>query len=214
MTTERSMTRMEANRTAILERAIEVFAEEGFRDADVQKIAEKAGVGYGTVYRYFCTKEQLFWTATYVVLERLGAQVRESVNGCDGAIEALRAAGLAYASFLEAHPEYLAVFVESRAEFRGRIPPLHREFHHNLVQLLVEILERSIAKKEIRPLDARGVVISLGSILYGVTMFGCYVQDQYTICELAEQTLDVFLGGIKATNSLENRHSSHCDSED
>lgn len=194
---EQNETRMQAKRDAILAKAIEAFAKDGFQNADVQIIAEEAGVGYGTVYRYFRTKEELFWAATYVVLEQLGAHVRESISGCRGAIEALRAAGLAYVSFLEAHPEYLAVFVESRAEFHGRIPPLHREFHHNLVQLLVEILERGIAKREMRPLDARSVVNSLGSVLYGVTMFGCYVQDQCTMSELAKQTLDVFLGGIQ-----------------
>lgn len=59
----RSKARMRAKREVILTRASEAFAEDGFQDADVQMIAEKAGVGYGTVYRYFRTKEELFWSA-------------------------------------------------------------------------------------------------------------------------------------------------------
>jgi AcrR family transcriptional regulator len=35
----------------ILARSIETFAEHGFQDADVQVIAEKAGVGYGNFSR-------------------------------------------------------------------------------------------------------------------------------------------------------------------
>jgi AcrR family transcriptional regulator len=197
MSDERSEARTRANREVILTRAIEAFAEDGFQDADVQMIAEKAGVGYGTVYRYFRTKEKLFWSATYVVLERLGAHVRESISQCRGAIEALRAAGLAYVGFFEANPECLAVFVESHAEFHGHIPPLHRDFHEKIVQSFVETLERGIAEGDIRPLDARSIVISLGCVLYGVVMFGCYVEDQYTISELAKQALDIFLGGIE-----------------
>ena len=54
-------------RQAILEQAIRTFAELGFRGADVQVIADRAGVGKGTVYRYFHSKEDLFWATTYEV---------------------------------------------------------------------------------------------------------------------------------------------------
>ena len=207
----RSVARVQAHREAILARAIEVFAEEGFRDADVQRIAEKAGVGYGTVYRHFCTKEQLFWAATYVVLERLGTQVREALRHACGAVEALRAAGLAYVGFFQANPECLAIFVESRAEFRGQIPASHREFHEKTMQLFVEILDRGIAEEEIRPFDVRGVVTSFGSVLYGIAMFGCYVQDQCPLSDLARQTLDIFLTGISASGVQDKPRLRDCD---
>jgi len=199
MNAGRTSQRMRANRNAILARAIDAFARDGFRAADVHRIAEEAGVGYGTVYRHFCTKEKLFWSATYNVLERLGAHVREAMCQSRGTIEALRAAGLAYVGFFEANPECLAVFVESRAEFHGHIPASHRAFHEEMEQLFVEILERGVAQGEVRPLDTTGVVTSLGSVLYGITMFGCYVEDEFTISELARQALDIFLRGIEAT---------------
>ena len=189
--------RIQMKQEVVVARAIEAFAKDGFRDADVQAVAEKAGVGYGTVYRYFRTKEELFWSATYVVLERLGACLRESIRGCRGAVKALRAAGLAYAGFFEANPECLGVFVESRAEFHGCIPESHREFHRETVQLFVEVFERGIADGEIRPLDARSAVLSLGCVLYGAVMFGCYVEGQYRLPELAERALDLFLDGIR-----------------
>ena len=53
-------------RLAILEQAIHTFAEQGFRDADVQLIADRAGVGKGTVYRYFGNKKKFgFFSDTY-----------------------------------------------------------------------------------------------------------------------------------------------------
>ena len=47
------------NRARILEVAGEVFASEGI-NAAIDDIAEKAGVGVGTIYRHFPTKEALF----------------------------------------------------------------------------------------------------------------------------------------------------------
>jgi AcrR family transcriptional regulator len=48
----------ERNRTAIISAATAVFAEHG-AGADVREIARRSGVGMGTLYRHFPTKEDL-----------------------------------------------------------------------------------------------------------------------------------------------------------
>lgn len=55
------------NRARILEAAENVFATEGLA-VPIDVVAEKAGVGVGTLYRHFPTKEDLFEA---IVLERL-----------------------------------------------------------------------------------------------------------------------------------------------
>jgi AcrR family transcriptional regulator len=64
------------NRERILQTARTAFADRG-QDVQMDEIAERAGVGVGTVYRHFPTKEAL-------VLEL----VRESVGGCIAAAAA------------------------------------------------------------------------------------------------------------------------------
>ena len=64
----------------------------GFRGTDVQVIADRAGVGKGTVYRYFRNKEDLFWAATYEVLMRLERHLEAAMEGVEGAAAKLRAA--------------------------------------------------------------------------------------------------------------------------
>lgn len=46
-------------RDEILQAALELIAEHGFHGAPMAMIAEKAGVGAGTIYRYFETKDVL-----------------------------------------------------------------------------------------------------------------------------------------------------------
>jgi AcrR family transcriptional regulator len=48
-----------AKRTAILEAALDLIAVGGFHAAPTAQIAEKAGVGIGSIYRYFKSKEDL-----------------------------------------------------------------------------------------------------------------------------------------------------------
>lgn len=62
------------NHDRVLRAAQEVFAESGF-DAPLDEIATRAGVGAGTVYRHFSTKEALFRA---VVTERVSDLVADA----------------------------------------------------------------------------------------------------------------------------------------
>ncbi len=67
MSTSRSTTQPAApprsprvdKREAILEAALELFVERGFHGTAVPEVADRAGVGAGTIYRYFASKEAL-----------------------------------------------------------------------------------------------------------------------------------------------------------
>jgi len=62
------------NRDRVLAAAEVVFAAEGL-SVPVDVIAEKAGVGVGTLYRHFPTKEKLFEA---IVIERIGLLAAEA----------------------------------------------------------------------------------------------------------------------------------------
>lgn len=54
------MSKNEEKRQAILQAAYEVFCETGFHDTAILAIAQRAGIGKGTVYEYFPSKRVLF----------------------------------------------------------------------------------------------------------------------------------------------------------
>lgn len=58
------------NRTRILEAAEEIFATEGI-SVPIDDVAKRAGVGVGTLYRHFPTKEALFEAIVIARIERL-----------------------------------------------------------------------------------------------------------------------------------------------
>lgn len=58
-TTTTSTDAGEGKRDRILDAALSLFAERGFHGTPVPLVAEKAGVGAGTIYRYFASKEAL-----------------------------------------------------------------------------------------------------------------------------------------------------------
>lgn len=59
MSAKRTTDERPDKRQAIVDAALELFAERGFHGTAVPLTAEKAGVGAGTIYRYFPSKEAL-----------------------------------------------------------------------------------------------------------------------------------------------------------
>lgn len=194
-------------RLAILEQAIRTFAELGFRGTDVQAIADRAGVGKGTVYRYFHSKEDLFWATTYEVMQRLGEHTFKAMEDIDGARAKIRASAIAYAEFFENNPQCLEVFVQDRAEFRGAAPESHREYHRHLFQRFEEVIQQGIDAGELRPLDAYQTVHTIGSLLYGTVVLGCHLTSLPAM-QSAEYNIDIFLRGIRSDVSLESGSAS------
>jgi AcrR family transcriptional regulator len=70
------------NRERLLAAAADVFAEIG-PDASTEEVAHRAGVGIGTVFRHFPTKELLLEAVLVTRLERLAARAGELAEDTD-----------------------------------------------------------------------------------------------------------------------------------
>jgi TetR/AcrR family fatty acid metabolism transcriptional regulator len=64
-------------RPLILQAATEVFAEQGFVAVTVAEIAERAGIGKGTVYEYFTSKDELLFAVFEWMNEGISHRIRD-----------------------------------------------------------------------------------------------------------------------------------------
>lgn len=182
-------------RQAILEVAIRTFARLGFRGTDVQMIADGAGVGKGTVYRYFRSKEDLFWATTYEVLLRMERHIFAAVEKVEGALNKLRAAATAYIQFFEDNPNYLELTVQDRAEFHGCGPQSHVEHHKAMINRMGDILQQGIDAGLLRPVNPQLTTLALGCLLYGAALLGCHLRT-VDVKQMTQLAIEIFLRGL------------------
>jgi len=71
---------MPEKKLAIFEAAINLIAEHGFHNSPTARIAEEAGIGIGTLYRYFKSKEQLINELFQYVEEEMNRYITEGHN--------------------------------------------------------------------------------------------------------------------------------------
>lgn len=80
----------EKKRKEIIEAAIVVFSRIGYHRATIREIAEEAGVGKGTVYEYFESKEDLFLHMSEYLYERYMQSQRDALESIENPEEQIR----------------------------------------------------------------------------------------------------------------------------
>jgi AcrR family transcriptional regulator len=181
---------------AILEAATDVFAKVGFQNADMQVVADRAGVGKGTVYRYFGSKEDLFLAAADAGMRRLAERMHQATEGVENIVELFWRAGLAYAGFFQEYPELVEVLIQERAAFQKSIPSTDLVYRDRYRGIPEDVLRRGIEAGEIRPIDVREAVRAMSNMLYGTVVCGCLEGASDRLLDMAEPAIEIFLRGI------------------
>src|SRR5207302_9756768 len=93
----------ELRRLEIMRAARDVFARKGYADTVVEDIAAEAGIGKGTLYLYFPSKEQIYLAALLQDARELDRRTREAMAAAATWQEKLRAYMKVRFYYFEAH---------------------------------------------------------------------------------------------------------------
>ena len=108
-----------AHREEILETATELFAEQGFSDAVTQALADRLGVGKGTIYRHFPSKRDLFLAAADRVMWKMQERIDASIAGIDDGLEKMARGITTFLSFFAEHPAYVELLDSGASPLQG-----------------------------------------------------------------------------------------------
>lgn len=159
-------------RGKLLESAEQVFGEVGYVDASIVKITEAAGVGQGTFYLYFASKQEIFDELIRDLNRRVRHAMKEASSRGETRLEAELLGFGAYFRFTADHPALYRII--RQAEF---VSPQMLEYHYEkLAEGYVEGLRESMARGEIGDIDpevtawalmAAGEMLGMRYILWG-----------------------------------------------
>lgn len=171
------------NRERLLEAAKAVFSVGG-PDASLEAVARSAGVGIGTLYRHFPTREALFEGVYRREVEQL-SDLSEALKGEASPCEALRRwlrANVEFVATKKGMSTALAIAASSSSE-------LTAFSFDRLTRAVGSLLERAAAAGEIRSdISAEDVLRALIGM--------CYMHDQPGWQASVLRLLDVFVDGL------------------
>jgi AcrR family transcriptional regulator len=183
-------------REAILVAATSLFSEHGFNDADTQALAERLGVGKGTLYRCFASKRELFLAAVDRAIRQLHEQVRLSMEGVGDPLERVERSVRAYLRFFAEHPEYVELLMQERALFKDRKTPTYFEYRDRQADLWRELYTDLIKAGRVRPMPVDRIRDVFSQVLYGTVFTNYFAGPQKTPESQAEEIVDIVFRGI------------------
>ena len=154
----------------LLDAAAIEFGARGFHETAITHITQGAGVGLGTFYVYFKSKEEMF----RALVADMGASTRqalaERVSSARNRLEAERQGIEAYIEFVRAHPGLYRIVMEAQFVAPDAYREYYRVFSSAYRQQMGEAAERGEIRKgedEVRVWALMGASTFLG-LRYGV----------------------------------------------
>jgi len=189
----------EARRTQIIESGIEVFAELGYANTSLARIAERAGISKGVISYHFAGKTELMERIVEQVYREIIEFVMPRVEKEATATDALRVRILAVAEYMRDHRAQLLALGEIFNNFRdpdGR--PRYGIASNELIYEWQEgALRRGQQTGEFRSFDPRVMAVSIQGAID--TMFAYWAAyPDHDLDAHARELADLFEHAIRA----------------
>jgi AcrR family transcriptional regulator len=161
----------EQRRQDILDAARTVFARKGYADTVVEDIAEQAGIGKGTLYLYFPSKEQIYLAALLEEARHLDEESRKAMAAADSWEEKLRAFVEVRLRYFDEHQDFMRIYM---TEFRTMCllgKPVHGELHRlaeRCESQLAQVFAAAAGRGEIREIDPELAALTVSDMIRGL----------------------------------------------
>lgn len=177
---------------AILDAAAKIFSINDFHEVLIDHVAAAAGVGKGTIYRYFQTKEDLYFGTVFHEMDELGEVLERTLPGEASPTRRLERIAREILLFFWNRSDLLTLLYADERRFPTRQVEFSRR--REMVQRLVQqaILD-GIERGEFRGIDAR-----VGAELFRgmVRAAGCFRREDDSPEELVAQIIGIFTRGV------------------
>jgi len=196
---QRQAREREAVARAILDAARDLFVSEGYRNVSMRKIAERIEYSPAAIYRYFSSKDDIFFALAEEGFHLLAGQA--AGEAVVSPLEEVRRAFLAYYEFSKVHPEYFALMFLDRS-----VPRLSQNwerfaFVQDMKGYLASRIQACIATGDLPArLDPEAAVMVLAAGVHGAAVVR--LCDRLGATEdgdaLARDALEAGLAGLRA----------------
>jgi AcrR family transcriptional regulator len=153
------------NRERILEVAKEAFARSG-ANTSLDDIAKQAGVGAGTLYRHFPTRDALLEAVYRVEVEKLAAAERE-LSGKLPPVEALRAWMLLFIDYI-ATKQIIAPALNTLVGGPSKVFEASRDQVQGAIRAMVKrAIKSGDIRRDLDPVDLLRALIGVSNVASG-----------------------------------------------
>ena len=189
------------HREEILLAAQKVFAAKGFFPTTMSDIAREAEFGTGTLYKYFKSKEELYFTLIDGKVQEINYLVKAELSQKTSAVERIKKVlGLEF-DFFERNRDFFMIYTSERGRFEWAVKDeLGKGLHEKMVayiDILAGVMRQGIEEGEFRRLNPMDLAHALVGIVNSFVFEWMISRESYPLISKLDTVLEIFFGGVQ-----------------
>ena len=195
----------EVKKLEILHAAMKVFANKGILNTKMIDISSEAGVGKGTIYEYFRSKDEIFFTAFTYVFKETEQQLSDALSTTSDPVRKLELVlEITFDSFMGHSGEFAAIMMDFWAEgVRNKdsnilnaidLKGIYAEYR----KLISSILQEGIDNRIFRQMDIDLIASAFLAILDGLALQWIMDRKAVNLKQVTAVVLECIINGIKS----------------
>jgi AcrR family transcriptional regulator len=195
-----------AHRKEILQSAEKVFAEKGFFQTTMNEIADVAEFGTGTLYKYFKSKEELYFTLIDEKVEEINHLAKAEFSKKSSAMERIKKALELQFNFIENNRDFFRIYISERSRFEWTVKDdLGKGIHDKMVayiKSLAQVIKEGRKEGEFKSMEPIDLAHALVGMINSFVFEWLISPEPYPLISKLDVVLEIFLGG---TQRIERR---------
>ena len=193
-----------AKKLEILHAAAKVFAEKGVVKTKMVDIATEAGIGKGTIYEYYRSKEEIFGDTFRLIFDHMESQMADAIGHTQDPVVKLKTLiQVTLKEFLEHSGDLAGIMMDFWAEgVRSKnndvLSIINLELVYSEYKLLIaDILHDGMKKGIFREVDANSLAAIIIGSMDGIMLQWIMNKNAVNLDKVSEVMVDTLLNGIK-----------------
>jgi len=191
---------MNSKKERIFTAAIDKFSQKGSTNTTMQEIAETAGVGKGTLYRYFENKEDLIYSLIQYGINKMTNQVKEKISQVEFPLEKLKIIVGAQLEFYDQHQNFCKFLTREIWGYQSKFEDHIKEIRSNNTVIIENIIKDGIERGVFKELNAETAAVSLSGMINITALHWFMFQDEFPIEKIRNDIIQLYFNGIKKSN--------------
>lgn len=187
---EEKIKRKEKKRERMLEVAAELFSKKNYHEVMMDDVARLTDVAKGTVYNYFSSKEELYFTIMSSKLANLNSSLKIKIASEISIIDSLHTYVIHLYMFMMKYQSFFLMYQKEYLSAQNQFCDELRAMSDELKSILSDVIYKGKRGKQFRDLDESfAVKLVLGSV-FGAVQRG--IENKYAGEKLAEEREKLF----------------------
>lgn len=192
-----------AHREEILLAAEKVFADKGFFTTKMTDIANKAEFGTGTLYKYFKSKEDLYFTLIDEKMEEFNQLVKAVFSQKTTSIKKIEKVLRLLSEFIERNRDFFRIYISEMNRFEWTIKDeLGKAIYKKMVayiKILSEVLKQGVKEGEFKSMSPLDLAHALVGIVNSLVFEWLISSKPYSLNSKVDNILEIFLRGAQCS---------------